>query len=247
MGHPRRRRGVRAAVLATVVAALLAGCAASASAEPTPRPVTAEEAQLLAVTRFDNFDAGSRPFRTSLSEQGTALELQGWIDYASSLGYAAVTGSFDPQALVWTSTTVGITTSEPDSDGNPALPIPALDDPAWAMHELDPTAARLDALLIALGGLGSDRPDNPLLVQQTGAFWLGTDDVDGTAVTIFAAPPSDEPPGPSSPPITADTSPLRLWVDADGLMLRVEVRLGDEWITVDMPDESAPVLTAAGT
>ena len=33
---------------------------------------------------------------------------KGWIDYASHLGYAQVTGSFTPQALLWNGKTVGV-------------------------------------------------------------------------------------------------------------------------------------------
>ena len=70
--------------------------------------MTTEESQLLATVRFNNFDAGSRPFRTELTEKGTDLHLQGWIDYGSHLGYAQVTGSFTPQALLWNGKTVGV-------------------------------------------------------------------------------------------------------------------------------------------
>lgn len=227
----------RLSIAATLLIALvLTACAATPEPDPTSRPVTTAESQLLAVSRFNNFDAGSRPFTTSVRERGTDLALQGWIDYATHAGYAAVTGEFDPQALLWVDGTVGIHAAEPDSAGDPPLPLLALDDLAWQSHPLDATASRLDALLIALSNLGSDRPDNPLLVQQTGALWLREDEVDGTAVTVFAAPPSDEVPDASDPPITEDTAPLRLWIDDAGLMRRAEVMIGADWVTADFPN-----------
>ena len=229
--------------LALVAALALSACGGE---PPDPdagaRPVTTEEAQLLAVARFNNFDAGTRPVRSSVTEQGTALALQGWFDYASHVGYAAVTGEFDPQSLLWTASAAGIADAAPDAEGNPPLPIP-VSLTSGESRGLDPTSSRLDALLAVIGSLGSDRPDNPLLLQQTGALWLREDTIDSTAVTVFAAPPSDTPPDASSPPITADTSSLRLWVDAAGLMRRAEVRLGSDWTTIEMPDAAGPVLT----
>lgn len=235
------RRGFVAGALALALA--LSGCAASApgpaastSAAADARPVTTDEAQLLAIARFNNFDLGSRPFTAEVQERGTDLHLQGWVDYASLLGYAAVTGAFEPQALLWTATTVGIATQQPDSTGDPTLPIPALDGGSWTSSPLDAEASRLDALLATIGGLGADRPDNPLLVQQSGALWLREDEIDGTPVTVFAAPPSDEPLDASDAPPDADTSPLRLWVDESGLLRRAEIRIGDTWTTIDFPD-----------
>ena len=241
-------------VLILAVVAFLAALTGCSSDSPPPeqtaapaRPVTTEEAQMLAVVRFNNFDTGTRPFTTSITEKGTDLTLHGWIDYASHVGYAQVTGaSFTPQALLWNGTTVGVHDSPPDANGNPVLPIkdPASTD--WVSHPLNGSTSRLDSLLIVLGGLGSDRPENPLLLQQAGALWLRADSVAGTPVTVFASPPSDDPPDPGDAPITADTSPLRLWVDAAGLLRRAEIRLGEEWTTADFPDEPGPALTLPG-
>ena len=172
----------RASVIGCLVAIVLALSACTSSPDPSApdasaRPVTTEEAQLLAVTRFNNYDAGTRPFSTTLTEQGAELTVTGWIDYVAHVGYASVTGAFDPQAMVWSDTTVGIIPQTPDEDGNPILPMPAA-DAEWQSRPLDPTTSRLDAMLAVLSSLGSDRPDNPLLVQQTGALWLRDDTVD---------------------------------------------------------------------
>src|SRR5262249_52147039 len=115
----------------------------------------------------------------------------------------------------------------------------------WISHPLDASTSRLDALLITLSGLGSDRPDNPVLVAQSGALWLRTDSVNGTPVTVFAPPPSDRPLADTTTASTADTSPLRRWVSGAGLMLRAEIRLGGDWNTADFPDSAAPSLTVA--
>ncbi|QEO09241.1 hypothetical protein [Protaetiibacter larvae] len=233
---------------AVLVCLALAGCTAAPAPdpEPTPRPVSSEEAQLLAIARFTNYDRGSRPFSTVVLEDGVQLTLTGWVDYGAHLGFATVAGDFAPQALLWTDTTVGIRAGEPDPDGNPVLPIPDLADQGWQSHRLDGTASDLELLLTTIGNLGSDRPDNPLLLQQSGAFWLRADTLDGTAVTVFASPPSDQPADDADTAPTADDSPLRLWVDAHGLILRAEVRIAERWTTVEFPDREAPRLELPG-
>lgn len=234
----------RIVVFAALLSLALTGCAAQAgdSEADAARPVTTEESQLLAIARFNNFDAGSRPFVAEVQERGVDLRLQGWVDYAAGLGFAAATGDFPAQAMVWTASDVGILPQEPDAAGDPVLPMPALDDPAMSLGALNAESSRLDALLGVISGLGADRPDNPLLLQQAGALWLRADEIDGEAVTVFATPSDDNPRTSSSPPLTADTSPLRLWVGADGTMLRADVRLGGDWITVDFPDAPGQAL-----
>lgn len=235
-----------ATVFAAVLTVTLAGCTSPLDDADTARPVTTEESQLLAIARFNNFDAGSRPFSGSVQERGVDLHLQGWVDYAAGLGFAATTGDFPAQALLWTGSEIGIAEAQPDAAGNPVLPMPGFSDPGVSLDRLNPESSRLDALLAVIGNLGADRPDNPLLLQQAGALWLRDDHIGDSPVTVFASPPNDSPRDASSPPLDADTSPLRLWVDAKGVMLRAEVRVGDDWTTVDFPDEPGQTLALPG-
>lgn len=238
-GPRRGRRAARAASALLVSAViLLAGCGGEDAAEPESdaRPVTAEEAQLLAITRFLNYDEGSRPFHTEVLAGETPVSLTGWIDWPAEAGYAQAATSSSDDALLWTPGTVGVYPQSADADGYPIMPIPDFTDENWVSRPSDPDASEFDALLLLLGSLGSDRPDNPLLVQQTGALWLGEDEVDGTPVTVFAAPPSDEPLDGATT-LDEDTSSLRLWLDDDGLMRRADLRLTEGWVAVTFPDQ----------
>lgn len=235
---------VRLVAILTIAAAVLAGCTAQ-TVSPTAHVVTSKESELLAISRFANFNAGTRTISTVLNQSGTELKLLGWVDYANGAGYVEVTGAFESQALLWTSNTVGIIASSPDSDGFPRLPIPDLDDQNWQSRPLDTSSSALDTLLAAIGNLGQDRPDNPLLLQQSGAMWLKTDKVGGVPVTVFAAPASDEPLPDGKVP-QAGSESLRLWVTKDGLILRAELNLNGSWVTVDFSAEPAPSLQIPG-
>lgn len=233
---------------------LAPGDSQSASAEPSDsapgsgspaRGVTSEEAQLLAISRFTNFDSASRPFTAAVMDHGVLLELTGWLDFAAGEGYAAVGGQgVQPGVVRWDAERVGAAALSPDADGLPPLPTAPLselgNDPAWQWAALDPASSRLDAVLAMALALGLDRPDNPLLVQQSGALWLRRDGVAGRDVTVFAAPPSDaavsELPAP-------EESGLRLWLDETGTMWRAELRVGTDWVELDLgpADGSRPV------
>lgn len=234
-------------LLALLVALLLlAGC----SSPPQWHPVTTEESQQLATTRFHNFDAGTRPFATQLTVQGTQLTLQGWIDFANHVGLAGVTGpTFSPQTLIWWGQgQVALKDGAPN--GQPGeIPAPSAAG-GWQVRDLEASASNLDALLIFLGALGADRPENPLLLQQAGALWLRKDTVEvggkKTEVAVFAAPPQESALGPNDPAPTPETATVRLWVDSAGVMHRVEALLGTDWVTIDLGPATGQEMKVSG-
>ena len=225
---------------AALVLAILTGCVTEPAEQP-PRAVTSAEAQLLAITRFQNFDAGTRPFETTFTLSGVEVSMRGWVDYVAQLGYASVAGDFGTEAVLWTDSSVGSIPRPADGDGYPQFPIPALDDAAWQIQELDAASSALGTLVATISALGSDRPDNPLLVQQSGALWLRADEIEGTAVTVFAAPPTDEPVEAGS--VDPDAATLRLWIDEHGLLRRAEVALNNSWTRIDFLDVDGPQLS----
>jgi hypothetical protein len=232
--------------MAALTLAALTACVETSPGSEGPRPVTSEEAQLLAITRFQNFDAGTRPFETTFTLSGVEVTMRGWVDYVAELGYASVTGDFGTEAVLWTTSSLGAVPRPADDDGYPTFPIPSLDDPEWQIQTLDASSSALGALVATISALGVDRPDNPLLLQQSGALWLREDEVDDTPVTVFAAPPSDTPLGGSTAAPDAADATLRLWVDAAGLLRRAELFLNNTWNVVDFPDEPGPQLTLPG-
>lgn len=230
--------GVHRTIAAIVALATLMGLGAC-SAEPSlaaVRPVTMDEAQLLATVRFRNFDAGARAVSTSLTDGGIELELDGWVDYASEIGYAVLAEDQIPSyLLVWDASTVAAKPTEATEAAalsTPPIMIPT-SEVGFESSPLNTTGA-LHPLLAILISLGNDRPDNPLLLQQGGALWLREDTVAGTAVTVFSGPNgSDDAAGlATSNVVDPEASNTRYWIDADGLLLRFDVRLGVDWVSV---------------
>lgn len=254
-GRPRTR-GFLARGAACLVALVLAAGCSPAGADPGldapesttageetagPRPLTTTEAQRLAATRFHNFDAGVRTVTAEYTDTGATLHLDAWVDYTEHVGYGVLSDSADQAVLILWSATGSWTM--PWSAAEPApLPVPeaGATEADWSGQALEPQASRTDALLALLLSLGSDRPDNAVLLAQTDARWLRADQLAGVTVDVIAGPSADEvfvPDGRSGAEI-AEAATTRYWVGDDGVLHRFEVRLGGagDWIPIDYTD-----------
>ncbi|MFJ4159948.1 hypothetical protein [Microbacterium testaceum] len=233
-------RGRAAASIAVLIGLImLTACTATPSPPSSdPRPVTAAESELLAASRFRNFDAGTRTVSFQVDEDGTPLRFDGWFDYATGTGYGALTADGRPNTLLlWDASVVAAHAPAPPDASTPApLPIPDATPlgSTWTSAPLSAAHSRLHNLLQVITSLGSDRPDNPLLVRQGGALALGADDIDGTPVDVFAGPLSDSP-LPEGQSVDPEASSTRFWLDSGGVMQRAAVRLGGSgaWQDID--------------
>jgi hypothetical protein len=209
----------------------MAGCAG----EPTaPQPsaqvegsgLTSAQAERLAVTRFRNFDAGTRAvsFIVPQTEAGE-IRVTGWFDFERGVGYGAIAGG---GTVWWNPATVAIRDT-PSTEA--VIPLPA---DGWVSYPLDPQANPLATALALVGSLGADRPENPQLLAQSDAVWLRSDTVGGTPVDIFAGPSGD---GAATP--TASGERARYWVDDTGTLLFFEAPIGDEWMTVTFSESGS--------
>lgn len=219
----------RILAVAAVVVALLAGCTAAA---PSDRALTTEESQRLAIARFTNYDEGVREVVAEVPGQ-QPLRLTGWVDFAGHRGLVSVgtsDGALGELGLyAWTGEMIAARDGAVTAAG---LPLP---EDGWQIEPLDPTSSVLQNLFVVALSLGSDRPDNPTLLQQSDARWLRADEIDGTAVDVISGPTSDGPATGTPDPAAAT---VRYWIDAKGRLLRVELRQpgGDEWTVLDLGD-----------
>lgn len=232
-----RRRG---AALLLAGALLLTGCAA-ADGDDFPadqaRPVDSTQAQVLATVRFRNFDAGTRAISFTIPEGSAKGAFTGWFDYDDGTGYGAFTADDATTLLLWNDEVVGSYLGDTAASDAAPLPVPGVDrlSEDWTGGALSPTSSTRDAVLAVIASLGSDRPDNPLLLQQSGALWLGERTLDGAPVTVFAGPPSDAALGEGE---TADpaAASIRYWIDDAGTTRRVDARVGGDWVAIAFAD-----------
>ncbi len=242
--------------MAVGIALVAAGCGGSDEepdgSAPAPttteaadvRPLTTDEAQRLAMMRFSNYTAGVRSVQFELRDSGQTYRVDGWVDFAAALGYAHVWEGLDgepPTLVAWTK--IGISSHDPvDGADRPPLPPPNTngDATAWTSSELAPDASRLHAALATILLAGHDRPDNPVLLQQTDARWSHSDTVDGTPVDVLFGPTSDEPYDAATSSTAGDGSDatVRYWIDGESLLRRMELRLGGagEWTAIDFDE-----------
>lgn len=220
-----------------------AGVTAAESTAPVgtgaPQGLTAEQAELLATMRLANYRTVETSFATSVTEQADTVALHGVVNWQQHTGSAVfrTLGRTDANShglMQWNFERVAAHPGG-DVDGPPPAP-PA--DGTWQQRPIDPTSSSLDAVFLLLLSLASPQPDNPQLLRQTDAAYLGTEIVAGRTAQVFAGPTSDtasgEPAATSSEPAAAEQSPrLTYWVAADGTLLRLRALVGNQTVTVD--------------
>ena len=228
---PRRRFRTRWIVAGSCV--LVAGAAGAVVAvavaggsggDGGKQPLTSEQANRLAITRFRNFEAGGRAVTITVPGAAGSLVITGSVDYRAKLGYGVVHGTGRDTSsdglIEWTTTSVLV---DPMTDA-PALAPVAPPTTGWYSRPLQQAGSALDSSLIIALSLGSDRPDNAQLLPQNGATWVGRDHVGDREVDVMAGPAAQVRSG--SVPGRAGT--VRYWIGPDGTMYRVQAAVASE-------------------
>ncbi|MFC0598306.1 hypothetical protein [Streptomyces palmae] len=239
---PRRTLWFRTLIAVAVCGAAVGGLAAyrTLSDGTTERPVTTEEASRLALSRLNLYQAS--PVEVSLTATeggGVVVRVEGVVDYRSRRGVGSyqVTGAsgaagsaeaggssaerLDRGLIVWDTGGLGLAPARKGDKSPPWQQAERLPRSAWSPRSY--TTDPLDAGLQLLIGLGADRPDNPLLLAQSGARRLGSDRIDGRDYDRFAGPRAQgtTPKAGSA----GERSPLTYWVDGDGGLRKVTMRM----------------------
>jgi hypothetical protein len=233
----------------------LAGCATT-GAEPTadnPRPLTASEAERLALVRFVNHQRGRGALAATVPSGGHDFTVTGHVDWREHRGYAkaATTGADGTPIgflVLWTLTTI-------DVHPNWTADLPAQPPPTgWNRRPLNARSNPVDAALLLVLNLAADRPDNAQLLNQSDARWLRAERLGDTDTMVVTGPSSAGPgtagTGAPAPPPATDEQPrgrIRYWVDPEGVLLRLSAPLGHtgETATLDFPDHDVPPVPAA--
>jgi hypothetical protein len=248
----RRRLAVLAALVA--LAPGLVACSdddpsadATTGSAPTPRGVTADEADRLAAARLRTYQRELVSFEASVPVEAGTVTMHGRADMREHRAVAAAvseSSDAEPPAyaiFAWNLAAAGFVQSEvevTDAELDRADQIPTR---SWGVHPLEGSSEPLDQVLLVLLNLAADRPENSQLLRQNGAQWRGETVVGGREVDIMAA----------TPPESGGT--LTYYVADDGTLVRVDVALGSSvpgTITFQEDDAAAvgevPVVKALG-
>ena len=174
---------VASAVLVAVVASACSGDGDGDVSEE--RPLTSQEASLLAEVLVDNYRDGGAVFevRTLDRPGGAQLALDGQVDWADHEGVARVglSSGSAPTAVGWTLTEA--------MEQWPALE-PVLvglgASPGAVVVRPPDMGRRLDQVIAIVMGLASERAENAVLIaQEPGSAFLREDTLRGTPVVVL--------------------------------------------------------------
>lgn len=184
------------------------------AAEDRERALTAEEAELLALVRF-RLHQEKTVAVTMTSPGADASRIEATLDLANGLAYGRARWEDDAIAdrlIAWSPTAVATAPVPQDADPAPGLA-------EWSTRALTTEVVQDIFFGLALS-LGTDRPENPVLIAQSSARFLRTDEVNGAEVSVFSGPrPAGEEAG-------SRESRTRYWIDAEGVLQRFEAYLG---------------------
>ncbi len=170
-----------------VAITFLSACTTSSKdEEPTttsdsvPRTVNNEEAQLLSRVLYENHLAKNASFVARSGDLSTeGFIAQGKVDWESKTVSMQVSLA-DPSIVDLTSVSTEVNVLENYLGLDPAIP--------WVRRSLDPQTFGIDALSLFVIKLASESADNPLLIRQDGAQFLGVETTSGVDTLMLKSP-----------------------------------------------------------
>lgn len=207
-------------MLAAVAASalLLTGCHAGLS--DTGEPLTIEQSEMLAQTRFQVASRGE-----------VVLEISVLAD--DDVSHLDLTVTLDPvEHLAWGTMARGpedIAATENVVISPELFATDASGDWRTASFDQGPSPA-----LAVVFSLGADRPENAQLLRQSDARYLGTGELDGETLSVFRLPSADG----------SSAASTRMWLDADGRLRRLDA--GDDEKLVILLTDAEPQPRPAG-
>jgi hypothetical protein len=260
---PRTPRTPRKKIWVTVVAATTALAGAltalllllSGNGDASPHPVSADEAQRMALARFRAYEASPSEVTVRLPAAETGdgtITVRAVVDHhvRRAVGaYEIVDDTRTVQGLLaWD--LEGLAVARPPAAARGAeagrttarTPAPDIVTTAaqavrragtlkreeWTRRPY--STAPLDRALRLVLSVAADRPDNAELLARSGPLWLRDERLDGHGYGVFSGPR----PGPSASASPVDDSTLTYWIDTDGNLRRVTARMSPgHYATVD--------------
>lgn len=252
---PHKKTWVSAAAATTAVAAALTALLLllSGSGDAPPHPVSADEAQRMALARFRTYEASPSEVTVRLpaagAENGT-ITVRAVVDHHvhRAVGaYEIVSDARTVQGiLAWDRESIAVarppaptrgseprrTTTRPPAPDIVTTAAQAvrkariLKPDQWTRRPY--STAPLDQALRLAVSVAADRPDNAQLLARSGPLWLRAERLDGHGYGVFSGP------RPNASATPAGASPLTYWIDTDGNLRRITARVSPgHYATVD--------------
>lgn len=206
-----------------------------------PRPVSAAEAQRMALARFRTYQASPSAVTVRAATPGGTTVIRAVVDHRTHRAVGSYQAGRARGLLAWDLSGVAVAGRErppsaagPGGTGGPVRDllraVRAVREREWTRREFskDPLD---NGLKLALS-MAADRPDNAQLLAQSGPLWLKEERIDGRSYGVFSGP-RPRPQGASASP--SGRSPLTYWIDGAGSLRRLTADLGpDRTVTVDV-------------
>ncbi len=154
----------------------------------TERPLTIDEASILADVLWRNQESGGAHFRL-VAKSGTAegdIAIEGDIDWVKHLGYGRVTGGSQPHPVneVWWDAH-SVAEWRPSIESEVRKVIPSAMNPVL-LRNPEQDSRRLDQLLAIIVGLSGSMPENAqLILQKADTSFLRNDVLRNRPVLVF--------------------------------------------------------------
>lgn len=206
---------------ATAIAAglLLTGCGTQ-----QPRPLNAAQAQTLAIMRFNNYNKGIVDLDITTSTPGFNFHAHAMVDMVKRVGYAEYTTTQPSGGAVINKGTLAWSDSLVEASDGGSL-AQAASAESWSERQLTSQMAT-DLVLVMTLALGADRPENPALLQQSGARLLRTEKDSGGTVWVISGPGSAAADTGNNAAQTTGQSKTTYWIRTSGQLVKFEGELG---------------------
>ncbi len=217
------------AIIAAVAVAGWFAVSCSPGNSQAERPVSDEEAALLAGMRQKNHEAAPVALRMSLPVEGETLTVDGYLDWQVPMAYARVPDGAGGYELV--QAVPGLIATSADDE--PAFAEVRVPEDGWTTRAMLSGAGTqlettLDILVSSLFTLTAEAADDPAKLAED-AVWREEGIIDGEAVDSFRAPIMVETDEQASESAAPEAAPEALYsLDGDGNLRRFQVNTGAE-------------------
>ena len=179
------RRTLR--VLGVAAVTLVAACGGGDDSGNSERPLTGEEAGLMAMVQYSNMQIGGATVEVASASTVTneSVSLRGEVDWADHTGRVLVSANGKEAGvseIAWT----GGQIFERRRDLAQILPSLGYAPDTWITRQIDPVNRPVDRVIAILVRLSSTEPDNAVLIQQEeGSAFIRTDTWRDSPVNVF--------------------------------------------------------------